>query len=288
MFERLKKYKLRIVGAIIALGVLAAAYWYGGDSPDSHGWVISDSSSYSASPSDSSPSSSEIQSSDLVVQNTASDSSQVRKYTSSDTDDSSSNTDSEEKTKASASDPEDSEEESSSSGKEDTESKDIIAQFQENTEPEPEIYPDQSQQPEKSETECTISISCSAVLDNMDKLDEDKYELVPSDGWLLSETKAVFSDGETVFDLLQRVCRDNGIHLESSWTPLYDSAYIEGIGNLYEFDCGSLSGWMYSVNGEFPNYSCSQYILTDGDVVDFVYTCDLGKDVGGDYYSQNQ
>lgn len=41
--------------------------------------------------------------------------------------------------------------------------------------------------------------------------------------------------------------------MESNWTPAYNSAYIEGIGNLYEFDCGNLSGWMYSVNGVWPD-----------------------------------
>ncbi len=37
---------------------------------------------------------------------------------------------------------------------------------------------------------------------------------------------------------------------------------------------------MYQVNGEFPNYGCSKYKLKDGDRIAWVYTCDLGKDVG--------
>ncbi len=40
---------------------------------------------------------------------------------------------------------------------------------------------------------------------------------------------------------------------------MYNSYYVEGIGNLYEFDCGKESGWMYKVNGRFPNYGCSSY-----------------------------
>ena len=69
------------------------------------------------------------------------------------------------------------------------------------------------------------------------------------------------SEGDTVFDVLQRVCRAQGIHMESNWTPAYNSAHIEGIGNLYEFDCGNLSGWMYSVNGVWPDYGCSSCTL---------------------------
>ena len=53
--------------------------------------------------------------------------------------------------------------------------------------------------------------------------------------------------------------------------------------NLYEFDVGNKSGWMYKVNGWFPNYGCSRYQLKDGDVIEWVYTCDLGDDVGGGY-----
>lgn len=68
--------------------------------------------------------------------------------------------------------------------------------------------------------------------------------------------------------------------MESSYTPIYDSAYIEGINQIYEFDCGSESGWMYKVNGWFPNYGCSQYKVSDGDNIAWVYTCDLGTDVG--------
>lgn len=64
-------------------------------------------------------------------------------------------------------------------------------------------------------------------------------------------------------------------------TPVFNSAYIEGIANIYELDCGELSGWMYSVNGSFPNYGCSKYTLTNNDKIEWVYTCNLGIDVGG-------
>ena len=84
--------------------------------------------------------------------------------------------------------------------------------------------------------------------------------------WILKPVTVTFTEGESVFDVLRRVCRDNGIHMEFKSTPAYNSAYIEGIGNLYEFDAGELSGWMYSVNGWFPNYGCSRYQLQSGDV----------------------
>lgn len=134
---------------------------------------------------------------------------------------------------------------------------------------------------EKTSNSCTISISCYTVLNNMDKLKKGKEDIIPQNGQVLGSTTVAFEDGETVYDVLQRVCRDKKIHMETSYTPIYNTAYIEGINNLYEFDCGSLSGWQYSVNGWFPNYGCSKYTLKDGDNIKLLYTCNLGKDIGG-------
>lgn len=125
---------------------------------------------------------------------------------------------------------------------------------------------------------CTLSISCKVLLDNMDKLKPDKAELVPEDGLLLAPVSVPLKEGESVFDLLRRVCAEQKLHMEFEDTPVYDSAYIEGIGNLYEFDAGPLSGWRYSVNGWFPNYGCSRYTLRDGDTVEWVYALDPGED----------
>ena len=157
-----------------------------------------------------------------------------------------------------------------------------------NTDPVPEGKPKpvepEDQEVDKGKTfACTFSIECSTILNNLDQLDPDKLEMVPSGGVILSKTTVTFYEGESVFDVLQRVCKEKGIHMEASWTPIYNSAYVEGIHNLYEFDCGALSGWMYKVNGWYPNYGCSRYQLKDGDVVEWRYTCDLGNDIGGGY-----
>ncbi len=132
---------------------------------------------------------------------------------------------------------------------------------------------------------CTITIRCDTILDNMENLTEGKNAYVPSNGVILSTSTVQFVDGETVFDVLKRACEYAGIQIEYSWTPLYGSYYIEGINNLYEFDCGNESGWMYKVNGWFPNYGCSSYTLKEGDVIVWCYTCNgLGADVGGSVY----
>lgn len=161
-------------------------------------------------------------------------------------------------------------------------------QDQYKTDPVPEGKPlpgepeDQQINTEKSYT-CTFSIECSTIFNNLEELEPGKLDVLPADGVILPQTTVNFYEGESVFDVLQRVCRENGIHMEASWTPMYNSAYVEGICNLYEFDCGSGSGWMYRVDGWYPNYGCSRYQLAQGEVVEWRYTCDLGADVGGGY-----
>ena len=137
-----------------------------------------------------------------------------------------------------------------------------------------------------AEYTCTLSISCATILDNMDLCNKEKRELVPEDGWILAPVTVEFTAGQSVFDVLLATVKAQAIHMEYQNTPMYETAYIEGIGNLYEFDCGALSGWMYRVNGWFPNYGCSRYAVQAGDVIEWMYTCDLGSDVGGSGVSQ--
>ena len=130
---------------------------------------------------------------------------------------------------------------------------------------------------------CTITIRCDTIFDNADALEEAKAPYVPEDGVILPVTPVEFIPGETVFQVLQRVCEASELQLEYSWTPLYDSYYVEGINHLYEFDCGFESGWMYKVDGWFPNYGCSAYELQGGEEIVWYYTCKgLGTDVGAE------
>lgn len=127
--------------------------------------------------------------------------------------------------------------------------------------------------------QCTIYISCATVLSHMDDLKAGKEAIVPKDGWMLGTVSVELQEGDTVFDVLQRVTKQYGIALEFSVSPIYNTAYIEGIGNLYERDCGSGSGWLYAVNGSFPSVGCSDYALSDGDSIAWLYTCEMGADL---------
>lgn len=128
---------------------------------------------------------------------------------------------------------------------------------------------------EESET-VFISIRCDTILGNMEKLDKNLYEFVPDDGVILAKTEYVLREGDSVFDILSRAVKNNQIQMEYTGTV---GVYIEGIGYLYEFSCGELSGWTYLVNGEVPQVACSAYTLSDGDVIEWVYTCDVSRDI---------
>lgn len=151
------------------------------------------------------------------------------------------------------------------------------------TDPVPKGKPDpvnkEDQQKTKDYFYVYLSIDCVTILDHMDDLTEglDKYV---GDGTILKKTKVKCYEGESVWDVLLRECKAREINLESEYTPMYGSAYVEAINNLGEFDCGELSGWCYCVDDWFPNYGASRYVLKESEYIRWRYTCDLGRDLG--------
>lgn len=147
---------------------------------------------------------------------------------------------------------------------------------------------------EKKATACYITITCDTINDNINDLKDSKKQFVPSDGVILGNVAVEFEKGDTAFDILKKACAENhckancrycknGVQIEYTYTPAFDTYYIEGIHQLYEKDCGMQSGWMYSVNGVFPNVGSSSYTVKAGDKIVFAYTCDMGEDIGNYY-----
>ena len=133
---------------------------------------------------------------------------------------------------------------------------------------------------------CSLRIDCGVLLSHLEELDPVKQALVPEDGLILDLSEVPLEAGDTVFTLMRRVLQQQNLHFEFSFTGGADTAYLQGLNNLYEFDCGPLSGWEYQVNGQFQGVGCGQYTLSDGDAVVWYYTCDLGADIGNDYPAQ--
>lgn len=144
---------------------------------------------------------------------------------------------------------------------------------------------EKQQQPAIQKRTVTIAIRVDTLLKHWDKLEPSlqSENYVPKDGIILKPTTyELLSEKETVWDVLQRATKEHKIQIEYQGANenIYNSVYVEGINHLYEFSAGELSGWMYKVNGVYPNYGCSQYVLKDGDVIEWHYTVDLGRDLG--------
>jgi hypothetical protein len=101
-------------------------------------------------------------------------------------------------------------------------------------------------------------------------------------GVILEMCSCPWEENITVLGVLVGVAREQGIQMEYSGVAA--GAYVEGIDNLYEFDYGAKSGWMYRVNGEIPQMSAGAYHLSPGDTIEWMYTEDLGRDLGSESF----
>ena len=294
------KNKTKIIAGVVVLALLAAAFWYGGGAPGLHGWKAANGPEQTAAnPADTAeenaetdPSAGTVPADEIsgeVEENAAAGDAETAEEAEAEPSPNAEPAESSGETAPTAAEEPAArpEETAPSNGPEAMDINPATGLDKYNTSPVPEGKPAPVEPQDVTVTDvphsCTISIRCDTILNHMDWLDPEKVELVPADGVILAPVSVTFYEGESVFNVLQRTCKQNAIHMEFENTPMYNSAYIEGIHNLYEFDCGELSGWMYSVNGWFPNYGCSRYALQEGDVISWVYTCDLGYDVGGGY-----
>lgn len=133
---------------------------------------------------------------------------------------------------------------------------------------------DVNQQDTQNSNTCSLLINCSTALDS-GKLSNSLYDVLPSDGIIFYDPEFEMNPGESVFDILYRATRGSGIPLEFT----DGDKYIEGINSLYEFDCGELSGWVYFVDGQRPNYGSDRYEVSPGSDIRWYYTTNLGDDV---------
>ena len=101
-------------------------------------------------------------------------------------------------------------------------------------------------------------------------------------GYVIDPTVVKINKGDTVWDVVKKEMESRGIDYRYNNSNQYGSVYVESIAGDGEFDHGRWSGWMYNVNGKYPNYGCSKYILNGGENVEWRYTTNLGEDLGQD------
>ncbi|SEL25860.1 protein of unknown function [Ruminococcus sp. YRD2003] len=122
----------------------------------------------------------------------------------------------------------------------------------------------------------TMEIRCDTAVGKSDS------EYIPEDGVILPVTSFDIEEGDTVFDVLTDAAQTCGIQVDSRGGSK-SMIYVAGINYLYEYDFGDLSGWVYHVNGISPSRNSGDYVLSDGDRIEWLYTCELGHDLNEVY-----
>ena len=92
---------------------------------------------------------------------------------------------------------------------------------------------------------------------------------LPENG-IMADCEVPYTEGMTAMDALKAAAKLKGIEVDES------HGYVRGIGGLYEKDCSGSSGWLYNVNGEYPNVACDKYKLNENDTMTFIYTAEQG------------
>lgn len=132
-------------------------------------------------------------------------------------------------------------------------------------------------QPPENGITVRVGADCTKALDHLSDIDEsiNPLSVIPENGIILPLDEITLSENSTAFDALTEAARSNGVPVDFMGASNY--VYVRGIGFVYEFGFGSESGWTYRVNGSAPPISAGAYKLSDGDTVEFIYTCELGE-----------
>lgn len=93
---------------------------------------------------------------------------------------------------------------------------------------------------------------------------------------------------DSMMSVIARICKDNGIEIVGA-----EQGYIKSINGRGEFDRGSQSGWMGTLNDWFTNEGFAKYTVASGklkagDVISVMYTTDLGEDLGNSWGNNNK
>jgi hypothetical protein len=116
----------------------------------------------------------------------------------------------------------------------------------------------------------TIKVTISIDVLTLQEKDPALAEAYGEDGVVLSETELELPEGSNVIDAL------------TASEVAYDDAagYVSSIAGLQSGTEGSYSGWLFIVNDEFADVGATDYILSDGDKIQWRFSLDGGSDIG--------
>ena len=122
---------------------------------------------------------------------------------------------------------------------------------------------------------CTIEIRCDNATARKDSItNQGIRDSIPDDGTILEVTTYTGKEGFTVYDVLAAVTAAHNPVIPIVANA--DRSYVSSINNLSEKNVGPTSGWTYRVNGVLPMMAANQYKVKDGDVIKWIYVCQMG------------
>lgn len=116
----------------------------------------------------------------------------------------------------------------------------------------------------------TVYIGCQNAV-NYGILNESGYDkLIPENGVLINTTVQL-ENGDTAQNVIERAAEQTSVLI------VIDRGYVKSVSGLAEKKCGGSSGWLYSVNNEFPTVSVDKYApVNNGDVIRVLYSVKNG------------
>ena len=100
-----------------------------------------------------------------------------------------------------------------------------------------------------------------------------------TDAWILPTVVRDLPEGTTAFDVFKQVLAANGYTYDAKGSYVQAVTAPDGT-KVAELSKGQYSGWMYRVNGEFPDTYMGAYELEDGDGIEVFFTADYTKEAG--------
>lgn len=101
---------------------------------------------------------------------------------------------------------------------------------------------------------------------------------IEGESYLLSSEAVALEDGDTAWTVLERIFHEKNISYTTTGTVEDGTLYLVEIGGVAELDHGMYSGWLYYVNGEFPEYSMTALPLESGDEIELQYVTSFFDD----------
>ena len=124
---------------------------------------------------------------------------------------------------------------------------------------------------------CTIEIRCDNATARKDSItNQGIRDSIPDDGTILEVTTYTGNEGFTVYDVLAAVTAMHNPVIPIVAQKNSMGVYVASINNLAQMNVGPNSGWMYWVNGKAPDYTCGKYVVENGDVIKWIYVCQIG------------